>query len=619
MKNWILGLKIRAKLLAAFGSILLFSILLVILSLNSVDRIIDNKVVNEKVEMLKLCIQTQEFTIKEFTYEGFKESGFQESGKSQYISTYDSNYQKALSILNELKENFKDSAKSIVGVKKIEESLVQVRIEFDSLKNLLRDRGFKDYGLEGSLRKAVHKIEESKIKFDKAQLLTLRRNEKDFFLRRDLKYQAEFISNIETFRNAIRDIKDASVPEVLNNLENYKAEFLKIIELESKIGLKQNEGIRGNLNERFHNLKEPLELFSSSLKIRSESQTNQIIAILWLVFAIQLIAGAFLAVFYAGLITKAIKEIRNAMQTLANGVFPEKLLIKTTEEIGQTKMAMNQFLDRLDAATTFAHKLGDGELNALYDSRFNNDVLAKSIIQMQKKLVEADERQAKINWVNEGAARFSEIIKNEAEDITSLGDKILALLIKYLDVNQGALYVIFDQKLLRVSTYAYGKKKFMDETIEIGQGLVGQCALEGQTIYLKEIPRDYVKITSGLGEATPKNVLIIPVKQRDQILGVLELASFKTLEKFKIEFVERISENIASLVFNKQNASQTQRLLKESQERAEILSQQEEEMRQNAEELQATQEEMTRQKQELEREIVKLKHEINTLTKSTLS
>lgn len=610
MKNWILALKVRAKLLLAFGSILLFSVILVVLSIGSIHKVIENKVVNEKVEKLNLTIQSQELAIKEFIYEGFKETSFQESGKSSSLIAYDSNYIKALSILDELKENFQDGASSGPTVNQIEQVLLLIKTEFESLKSSLRERGFKDYGLEGSLRRAVHKIEECNIKFDKAMLLTLRRNEKDFFLRRDLKYQTDFISNAEIFRNTILKIKDPSIPEVLKNLDNYQSEFLKIIDLETKIGLKQDQGIRGKLNNQLHDLRKPLEWFSNSLKVKSERQISEIIMELWIVFSIQLIVGAFLALFYADLITKSIKEIKKAVQALANGVFPEKLAVKTTEEIGQTKMAVNQFLDRLETATTFARKMGEGQLQATYDERFDNDVLAKSIIQMQKKLKEADEKQAKINWVNMGAVKFSEIIKNEAEDIATLADKILALLVNYLEANQGALYIIDSERLLRISTYAYGKKKFTENSIEFGQGLVGQCAIEGETIYLKDIPVDYVKITSGLGEATPRNVLIIPIKQKERILGVLELASFETVEKHKIEFVEKISESIASLIFNKQNASQTKQLLRESQERAEILSQQEEEMRQNAEELQATQEEMIRQKLELEMQIVSLKQKL---------
>ncbi len=601
-----LGLKIRAKLLAAFGSILLFSILLIGLSINSINKIIANKDSNEKIEVLKLCMESQELAIQEFISEGFKEKKFLEDSKSAYLNSFDANHQKAATILNELGQNFSDS----LVVRSIHDNLYTIRIEFDSLVDLFKRRGFKDYGLEGTLRKVVHEIENSKVKFDKAELLTLRRNEKDFFLRKDLKYKDDFLKNASIFEGSISKIKDASVPEILKKLEVYRTVFLNMINLETQIGLKTGEGVRGKLNIELDEVRLPLETFSTSLKIKSENQITNIIYELWIIFAIQLMAGVFLAIFYAGLITKSIKEIRNAIQTLAEGTFPEKLIIKTTEEIGQTKMALNLFLDRLQSASSFAHRLGDGNLQIEYESRFSNDVLAKSIIQMQNKLKEADERQAKINWINEGAAQFSEIIKNEAEDISSLGDKILSYMVKYLAMNQGALYVIEDEKLKRVSTYAYGKKRYIDQTIEIGHGLVGQCAIEKQTIYLKQIPSEYVKISSGLGEATPNNVIIVPIRLRDQVLGVLELASFKILEEYRVEFIENITENIASLIFNKLSGSQTQKLLKESQERAEILAQQEEEMRQNAEELQATQEEMTRQKQELEREIAKLKRRL---------
>lgn len=606
MKKWMLGLKIRAKLLAAFGSILLFSIVLIVLSINSINKIIFNKNSNEKIEVLKLCMKSQELAIQEFISEGFKEKEFQEEGKSAYLNSFNTNHQKALTILSELGQNFSDS----LVVRSIHDDLSIVRVEFDSLINLFKKRGFKDYGLEGSLRKAVHEIENSKVKFDKAELLTLRRNEKDFFLRKDLKYKDDFLKNASIFETSISKIKDPLVPEILKKLDIYRTEFLNIIDLETEIGLTTDNGVRGKLNKQLDELRLPLETFSSSLRVTSEGEIINIIYELLIIFLIQLIVGVFLAIFYAGLITIAIKEIRNAIQMLAEGTFPEKLIVKTTEEIGQTKIALNLFLDRLQAATIFAHQLGDGNLRIEYESRFSNDVLAKSIIQMQQKLKEADERQTKINWVNEGAAQFSEIIKNEAEDISKLGDKIISFMVKYLDVNQGALYIIEDEKLKRISTYAYGKKRYIDQTIEIGQGLVGQCAIEKQTIYLKQIPSEYVKISSGLGEATPNNVIIIPILLRDQMLGVLELASFKVLEQFRVKFIENITENIASLIFNKQSASQTQKLLNESQERAEILAQQEEEMRQNAEELQATQEEMTRQKQELEREIVKLKRRL---------
>ena len=139
---------------------------------------------------------------------------------------------------------------------------------------------------------------------------------------------------------------------------------------------------------------------------------------------------------------------------------------------------------------------------------------------------------------------------------------------------------------------------------------MGQCVLEAHTIYIKEVPSDYVSITSGLGQATPRAVLIVPLKVRDEVMGVLEMASFESFETFQIEFVEKISENIATLLSNRKSSELTKQLLHESEERSEMLTQQEEEMRQNTEELQATQEEMIRQRSELEKEIAILRQRL---------
>jgi hypothetical protein len=333
MKKWMLGLKIRAKLLAAFGSILLFSIVLIVLSINSINKIILNKNSNEKIEVLKLCMKSQELAMQEFISEGFKEKEFQEEGKSAYLNSFNTNHQKALTILSELGQNFSDS----LVVRSIHDDLSIVRVEFDSLINLFKKRGFKDYGLEGSLRKAVHEIENSKVKFDKAELLTLRRNEKDFFLRKDLKYKDDFLKNASIFETSISKIKDPLVPEILKKLDIYRTEFLNIIDLETEIGLTTDNGVRGKLNKQLDELRLPLETFSSSIRVTSEGEIINIIYELLIIFLIQLIVGVFLAIFYAGLITIAIKEIRNAIQMLAEGTFPEKLIVKTTRRLGKQK------------------------------------------------------------------------------------------------------------------------------------------------------------------------------------------------------------------------------------------------------------------------------------------
>src|SRR5690606_2941256 len=138
--------------------------------------------------------------------------------------------------------------------------------------------------------------------------------------------------------------------------------------------------------------------------------------------------------------------------------------------------------------------------------------------------------------------------------------------------------------------------------VEIGEGLVGQVTLEKMTMYMTDIPEDFVKITSGLGEALPRNLLIVPLKIEDQIYGVVELASFRILEDYKIEFVEKLAESIASTIADVKSNERTQFLLRDHQAQAEEMRAQEEEMRQNLEELTSTQEGMERMMNEVQQQ-----------------
>jgi PAS domain S-box-containing protein len=184
-------------------------------------------------------------------------------------------------------------------------------------------------------------------------------------------------------------------------------------------------------------------------------------------------------------------------------------------------------------------------------------------------------------------------------------DEIVRFLTKYLKANQSSLFVLNEdtegESFLELGAcYAYDKKKFVQKRIEIGEGMLGQVYLEGTTQVLKQIPSEYIHITSGLGEATPKSLVIIPLKYNDKVSAILEMASFSILEADEILFLEKAGEFVASSIHTAFTSERTAQLLKQSQGQAEMMHAQEEELRQNMEEMQATQEGIERKIRESE-------------------
>ena len=225
--------------------------------------------------------------------------------------------------------------------------------------------------------------------------------------------------------------------------------------------------------------------------------------------------------------------------------------------------------------------------------------MGEALIKMRDNLNQAAEDDRKRNWATEGLAKFADILRSRSENISELSDSIISNLVNYMKASQGALFLINDDNtddpfIELVACFAYNRKKYLNKRIEMGEGITGQCILEKDTIYLSDIPENYMRITSGLGEALPRNLLIVPLKLDEAIFGVVEIASFQTIAPHEIEFMQKLGESIASAISSVKVNSRTKKLLEETQVQAEQMRAQEEEMRQNMEELSATQEEMQR-------------------------
>lgn len=396
---------------------------------------------------------------------------------------------------------------------------------------------------------------------------------------------------------------------------------------------------QGNPNaELYASSLEPLTLsLESNVKTLKESLTKQTLSTgeeindsiarfnfieLGLVL-LSIIIAILLYRFMVMKIMNSVDILKSQVITLGEGNLPEKRY-HTKDELNIVLKEINVLTDNLKNVREFALEVGKGSFDNDISVFNNQGDIGSSLAEMRDSLKQVSDEAVIRNWTNKGFAEFGDILRQYSNDLDALCDHVTTYMVKYLEANQGSLFIVNqtpdDKTILElVATYAYDRKKFVEKTLEPGQGLVGQSYLERESIYLKEIPKNYITITSGLGKSTPSTIFIVPLKLNDEIFGVLEIGSFHELKEHERDFVERISENIASSISTVKTNENTKRLLEESQQMTEEMRAQEEEMRQNMEELQATQEEMERSTREQTEKAERMRSLLNLSTNAIIS
>lgn len=266
--------------------------------------------------------------------------------------------------------------------------------------------------------------------------------------------------------------------------------------------------------------------------------------------------------------------------------------------------------NRAESVLEFVDALGEGRYEDELIVKSQDDKLGHSLHRLRDYMVRTrkEEEQRRVEeeqrtWVTNGLAQFAEILRRNNDNMEELSFDIIKYLVNYMKINQGGFFLLNTnnkgEKYFELSSFiAYDRKKFADKIIPWGEGLIGRCGLEQDTIYMTDIPDSYMTVTSGLGQANARSLLIVPLKANDEIFGVIEMASFQPFQEYEISFVEKTAESIALTISTVKNNIQTSKLLRETQQQAEKMAQQEEELRQNLEEMQATQEESERREVE---------------------
>jgi hypothetical protein len=236
--------------------------------------------------------------------------------------------------------------------------------------------------------------------------------------------------------------------------------------------------------------------------------------------------------------------------------------------------------------------------------------------ELEKRLIEID-KQRKADAVSkqsdEEILEINDYLNSAEVSIEEMLNTVLKRVVKFLGATQGAIFLHEkDGDIVRLQAkYAYERTKFVEGgdagTYRFAEGLVGRCWAEGAPVHLKELPDSYLTVTSGLGQALPKNLLLYPIQNSTSFVGVIELSSFKDLGENGLNFLNRLNDVLSNRIVMMITAIRTTQLLDDSEQMREQMQAQEEELRQNSEELMATQEELSRKVQVLEEELAGLR------------
>jgi len=268
-------------------------------------------------------------------------------------------------------------------------------------------------------------------------------------------------------------------------------------------------------------------------------------------------------------------------------------------------------IDMVHSTNAIANGDLDQALNVSSDDEIGQ--LANSINEMSNHINQAFKNEEAERWLQEGVVKLSENMRGN-QISTDLADNIVSFVCSYLNAKVGSLYIVKDQELELAGGYAF-VPHFANQSIEFGDGLVGQVAISKNVMTINQVPEDYVSISSSMGEITPRTLVIFPLMKDDNVVGVMELGWLEQEHKYTHQYLEAISESMATALSVAESHHKLQVLLDQSQQQMEELQVREEELRaineeveQRSTQLASSQKKLEQQSQELQSSNDALEH-----------
>ena len=297
-------------------------------------------------------------------------------------------------------------------------------------------------------------------------------------------------------------------------------------------------------------------------------------------------------------LTNQVRAIAVISTAVVNGDMSKKIMVDAKGEVLALKNTVNTMVDQLGAfageVTRVAREVGTegklgGQAQVVGVAGIWND-LTDNINAMIRSLKDTTDKNTEQDWLKTNLARFTRLLQGQREMLT-VCKLILSELAPLVKAQHGVFYGMEgekdDARLGLQASYAYKERKNLPQQFRLGEGLVGECALQKQRILLTNVPSDYVQINSGLGEATPMNVVVLPVMFEGVTKAVIELASFERFSPIHLAFMEQLTESIGIVLNTIEANSRTEALLQQSQKMTVEMQTQGEELQQTNVELES--------------------------------
>ncbi len=440
-----------------------------------------------------------------------------------------------------------------------------------------------------------------------AVMFQIKELENQYLLTRNIRTLKSISLLAEEIRNQL-SVEEGVI--TYEDLDHYASLTGNLASIEKRMGYEGAPGIVTDMQQSMQRLQEDFQKTNGLIIEKADKGRTvwTLVRYLFITLIVALYIYLFINIFS---IVDPLRQLAGFAQKIARGEFPDDAVsCGNLPDMHDIKNSLDKHVVSLRSKHAFTSAMNQDNMDATLDLQDEKDELGHELVRLQKKILETADKQArneednlKRRYMNEGLARFAEILRTKSNDLTSLGDNFIREIVKYLNAIQGGFFIYEESDLATpalnlLASFAYNRKKYMNKSISLGEGLVGTCAKEKKMINLLEIPAGYITITSGLGDTPPNNLLLIPVLHEDELLGVIEIASLNQFKDYEIDFAEQVARTLGSTIDYTRNNQKTADLLAHSQQQALEMAEQEEEMRQNMEELKATQEESGRREEE---------------------